>query len=111
MISVLPAGTEENQEVTVPGRTFELLIRQPAEFGLYASSLRTTDPPGAMVAVDPEQKVLLPGQVQCHGDACAVTERRLLFPEIGCVLRDVQRLIVDEGNRKALQPLEDGISG
>ncbi|MEZ0267897.1 MAG: Hsp70 family protein, partial [Phycisphaerae bacterium] len=59
-ISILPAGTEEGLDVTVPGRTFELLIRQPVEFPLYYSSLRTTDPAGAIVGVDPEQMRDLP---------------------------------------------------
>ncbi|HYE21631.1 MAG TPA: Hsp70 family protein [Tepidisphaeraceae bacterium] len=59
-ISILPAGTEEGLDVTVPARTFELLIRQPVEFPLYYSSLRTTDPAGAIVGVDPEQMRDLP---------------------------------------------------
>ncbi len=59
-ISILPAGTEEGHEVTGPDRTFDLLIRQPVEFGIYFSSLRTTDPAGAIVEIDPEQLRELP---------------------------------------------------
>jgi hypothetical protein len=59
-VCVLPAGIEEGQEVELPGRTFELLIRQPVEFPLYYSSLRTTDAPGDLLAVDGEQMSRLP---------------------------------------------------
>jgi hypothetical protein len=45
-ICLLPAGVEEGQTVDLPGRRFDLLIRQPAEFPLYYSATRTTDRPG-----------------------------------------------------------------
>jgi hypothetical protein len=59
-VCLLPAGIEEGQTVDLPGRTFDLLIRQPAEFPLYYSATRTTDPPGHLLAVDPEQLTALP---------------------------------------------------
>jgi molecular chaperone DnaK (HSP70) len=59
-VSLLPAGTEEGHEVTLPDRTFNLLIRQPVEFPLYVSSTRTTDKPGDLVTIDPEQMTQLP---------------------------------------------------
>jgi hypothetical protein len=59
-ISLLPAGTEEGVEVELPGRTFNLLIRQPVEFPLYVSSTRTTDAPGTLLKVDLEQMSALP---------------------------------------------------
>jgi molecular chaperone DnaK (HSP70) len=59
-ISLLPAGTEEGHEITLPNRTFNLLIRQPVEFPLYVSGTRTTDAPGTLLAVDPEQMRALP---------------------------------------------------
>ena len=46
-VCLLPAGVEEGQTVDLPGRRFDLLIRQPAEFPLYYSGTRTTDRPGA----------------------------------------------------------------
>ncbi|HWE03294.1 MAG TPA: Hsp70 family protein [Tepidisphaeraceae bacterium] len=58
-ICLVPAGVEEGQTVDLLNRTFELLIRQPVEFPLYASSVRTTDAPGERVAVDPEQMTAL----------------------------------------------------
>ena len=59
-VCVLPAGTEEGQELELPGRVFELLIRQPVEFPLHYSGTRTTDSPGTLLEVDPEQMSQLP---------------------------------------------------
>lgn len=56
---LLPAGIEEGQTIDLH-RTFQLLIRQPVEFPLYFSATRTTDRPGALVEVDPEQLTPLP---------------------------------------------------
>jgi molecular chaperone DnaK (HSP70) len=60
VVCLLPAGVEEGQTVDLPGRTFNLLIRQPVEFPLYYSATRTTDPPGHLLTVDPEQMTALP---------------------------------------------------
>ncbi len=59
-VCLLPAGVEEGQAVDLTGRTFDLLIRQPAEFPLYVSSTRTTDRPGDLLPVDPDQLTALP---------------------------------------------------
>lgn len=59
-VCLLPAGVEEGQTVDLPGRAFDLLIRQPVEFPLYVSSVRTVDRPGALVSIDPEQMSALP---------------------------------------------------
>ncbi|MDB5289588.1 MAG: Chaperone protein DnaK, partial [Phycisphaerales bacterium] len=59
-VCLLPAGVEEGQTVELTDRTFNLLIRQPVEFPLYASSTRTTDRPGDLLAIDPEQMTPLP---------------------------------------------------
>ncbi len=59
-ICLLPAGVEEGQTIELADRTFDLLIRQPAEFGLYVSSTRTTDPPGMLLPIDREQLTPLP---------------------------------------------------
>ncbi len=58
-LCLLPAGVEEGQSVDLQ-RTFNLLIRQPVEFPLYFSATRTTDKPGALVEIDPEQLTALP---------------------------------------------------
>ena len=59
-VCVAPSGLEEGAEIVVPGKTFELLLRQPAEFTLYASTLRTTDVPGDVVEIDPNHLTALP---------------------------------------------------
>jgi molecular chaperone DnaK (HSP70) len=59
-LCLVPAGVEEGQTVQLPERTFELLIRQPVEFPLYYSATRTTDAPGALLPIDPEQMTPLP---------------------------------------------------
>lgn len=58
-ICLLPAGVEEGHEVRLP-RAFALLIRQPVEFPLFMSATRTTDAPGQLVGIDPEQLTALP---------------------------------------------------
>lgn len=59
-VCLVPAGIEEGQEVDLRERQFQLLIRQPVEFPLYASSTRLTGRPGDLVEVDPEQMTPLP---------------------------------------------------
>lgn len=59
-VCLIPAGAEEETDVDLPGRTFELLIRQPVEFSLYVSSTRLTDPVGMIVPIDREQMFPLP---------------------------------------------------
>ncbi|MCE9606696.1 MAG: hsp70 family protein [Planctomycetia bacterium] len=59
-VCLLPAGIDEGQGLDLPGRTFELRIREPVEFPLYYSSTRLTDPVGSIVAVDPLQMSALP---------------------------------------------------
>jgi len=58
-VCLLPAGTEEGEETELP-QTFELLIRQPAEFPLFLSTTRTGDRAGALVVVDPRELAPLP---------------------------------------------------
>ena len=58
-VCLAPAGLEEGHDVEL-AREFELLVRQPAEFPLYASSVRTTDQPGDLVPVDPAELMALP---------------------------------------------------
>lgn len=59
-LCVLPAGVEEGQTIDLADRPFDLLIRQPAEFPLYYSATRTTDRPGQLLPIDPEQLTALP---------------------------------------------------
>jgi hypothetical protein len=59
-ICLLPAGLEEGQGVDLADRPFNLLIRQPVEFPLFVSSVRTTDHPGQIIAIDPLHLTALP---------------------------------------------------
>lgn len=59
-LCLLPAGMEEGERVRLLDRPLDLLIRQPVEFPLHASSTRLTDRPGDLVPVDREQLSPLP---------------------------------------------------
>src|SRR4030095_10783376 len=59
-ICLLPAGSAEGQMVDLTERQFQLRIRQPVEFPLYTSSLRTADTPGTLVSIDPQLLQPLP---------------------------------------------------
>ncbi len=58
-LCLAPAGLREEESV-YPDRSFELLIRQPVEFPLYASSVRTIDKAGELIEVDPNEVTALP---------------------------------------------------
>lgn len=51
-LCLVPAGLEEGQTIDLPGRKFDLLVRQPAEFPLFVSSARTIDRPGDVLPLD-----------------------------------------------------------
>ena len=53
-VCLLPAGIAAGQMVELTDRQFQLRIRQPVEFPLYTSSLRTADTPGTLVPIDPQ---------------------------------------------------------
>lgn len=59
-LCLAPAGLEEGVDIDLANRTFDLVVRQPAEFPLYVSSARTTDRSGDLVPVDPLQLSALP---------------------------------------------------
>ncbi len=59
-LCLAPAGLQEGQSVDLAGREFDLLIRQPVEFPLYVSSIRTVDKPGDLVEIDPLEMHSLP---------------------------------------------------
>ncbi len=58
-VCLIPAGLEEGDEVELD-RDFDLRIRQPVEFPVFVSASRTTDAPGALVAVSSEELRALP---------------------------------------------------
>src|SRR5215470_7050169 len=57
---LLPTGIAAGQMVELTDRQFQLRIRQPVEFPLYTSSLRTADTPGTLVPIDPQLLQPLP---------------------------------------------------
>ena len=59
-VCLVPGNAEPGQTIEMPERLFVLLISQPVEFPLWVSSLRLTDHPGALVAIDREQMSPLP---------------------------------------------------
>jgi len=59
-VCLVPAGLEEGQTIDLSERDFTLLIRQPVEFSLYASSVRTTDLPGDLIEIDIGELTALP---------------------------------------------------
>ncbi len=60
VVCVAPAGLEEGEGVETPGARFEVLVRQPVEFQLVASTTRTTDQAGDRLEYDPAQVTPLP---------------------------------------------------
>lgn len=59
-VCLVPGSTEPGQAIDLTERPLELRVGEPAEFPLYSSSVRLTDPAGALVPVDPQQMTALP---------------------------------------------------
>ncbi len=53
-LCIVPAGLEPGEEVSVDQVGMELLLSQPVEFPLFASTTRTTDRPGQLVPISRE---------------------------------------------------------
>lgn len=58
-LCLAPAGLQEGAQVTIP-RDFRLTIKRPARFPIFVSSLRTSDQPGDLVDIDPNEIRALP---------------------------------------------------
>ena len=54
-LCLAPAGLEEGRPVELSDQPLELLLKQPVEFPLYVSSVRTTDRAGDLIDLDPLQ--------------------------------------------------------
>ena len=59
-VCLVPGSAEPGQDLVLADQTFQLLISQPVEFPLWASSTRLTDRPGDLVPIDREQMSPLP---------------------------------------------------
>lgn len=53
-VCLLPARAEPGDEVTLP-KTFELAVDRPVSFPIFVSSVRTTDAPGDLIEIDPNE--------------------------------------------------------
>ena len=62
------------------------------------------------VTVDAEQEVFALGQVQRHRNAGAITELRLLLPQVTDSVFDVGVLVPDDGHRLAFAVLQHGVA-
>lgn len=60
LICILPKGFEEGHSLSLEQHNFLLLIDQPVRFQLYHSSIRTTDAPGDLVVLNPDEFHPLP---------------------------------------------------
>lgn len=59
-VCLAPGNAAAGQDFEIRDREFQLTLAEPVEFPLYVSSTRLVDPPGAVVAVDPEEFTPLP---------------------------------------------------
>ena len=59
-VCLVPGSAEPGQQFVVDEPRFELVVREPAEFPLYVSSVRLADAAGEVVEVDREQMTSLP---------------------------------------------------
>jgi hypothetical protein len=48
-LCVVPFGMEEGTTASIPNREFGLVVGEPAEFRFLSSTVRKTDPPGALI--------------------------------------------------------------
>ena len=48
-LCVVPFGMEEGTTATIPDREFGLVVGEPAEFRFLSSTVRKSDPPGALI--------------------------------------------------------------
>jgi hypothetical protein len=48
-VCVVPFGMEEGTTASIPNREFGLIVGEPAEFRFLSSTVRKTDPPGALI--------------------------------------------------------------
>lgn len=59
-LCIASAGLEEGSKIDLSSKVFELLVRQPVEFPLFVSRVRTGDHPGDMLTINEDQFTALP---------------------------------------------------
>lgn len=59
-LCLVAAGTESSTELTTLDQVFQVRTAEPVEFPVYVSGVRTSDKPGQLIPLDPEQFTPLP---------------------------------------------------
>ena len=107
-VCLLPARAEPGDEVTLP-KTFELAVDRPVSFPIFVSSVRTTDAPGDLVEIDPNEiRELAPIQTalktrsQAKKDAKTIRARLVARPtEIGTIELFLQEVLPEKTETSA----------
>lgn len=107
-VCLLPARAEPGDEVTLP-KTFELAVDRPVSFPIFVSSVRTTDAPGDLVEIDPNEiRELAPictalkTRSQAKKDAKTIRARLVARPtEIGTIELFLQEVLPEKAEGTA----------
>ena len=102
-VCLLPARAEPGDEVTLP-KTFELAVDRPVSFPIFVSSVRTTDAPGDLIEIDPNEiRELAPictalkTRSQAKKDAKTIRARLVARPtEIGTIELFLQEILPEK---------------
>ena len=114
-VCLLPARAEPGDEVTLP-KTFELAVDRPVSFPIFVSSVRTTDAPGDLVEIDPNEiRELAPictalkTRSQAKKDAKTIRARLVARPtEIGTIELFLQEVLPEKTGGTAATDAGDG---
>ncbi|MBP3530672.1 MAG: Hsp70 family protein [Thermoguttaceae bacterium] len=115
-VCLLPARAEPGDEVTLP-KTFELAVDRPVSFPIFVSSVRTTDAPGDLIEIDPNEiRELAPictalkTRSQAKKDAKTIRARLVARPtEIGTIELFLQEVLPEKAEITA-EAAENGES-
>lgn len=114
-VCLLPARAEPGDEVTLP-KTFELAVDRPVSFPIFVSSVRTTDAPGDLIEIDPNEiRELAPictalkTRSQAKKDAKTIRARLVARPtEIGTIELFLQEVLPEKTAETEAAGAENG---
>ncbi|MBQ8363082.1 MAG: hypothetical protein IJX36_04025, partial [Thermoguttaceae bacterium] len=117
-VCLLPARAEPGDEVTLP-KTFELAVDRPVSFPIFVSSVRTTDAPGDLIEIDPNEiRELAPictalkTRSQAKKDAKTIRARLVARPtEIGTIELFLQEVLPENAEETEAANAENGRKG
>ena len=117
-VCLLPARAEPGDEVTLP-KTFELAVDRPVSFPIFVSSVRTTDAPGDLIEIDPNEiRELAPictalkTRSQAKKDAKTIRARLVARPtEIGTIELFLQEVLPEKAEETEAANAENGRKG